>query len=128
LIYQTVDKIGVHHVGIADTMGCANPCQVYALVHTLRGVVGCDIEVHLHNETGMGALFSAIGFRTTSILSYCQHIHRPRGQRDPHRHLCVLHFHMLLKSHIVELLQQSSASVNTTESPHSAGSSHVSTL
>ncbi|KAJ8692801.1 homocitrate synthase lys21 [Pleurotus ostreatus] len=54
-IYQTVDKIGVNRVGIADTVGCANPRQVYELVRTLRGVVGCDIEIHLHNDTGMGA-------------------------------------------------------------------------
>jgi homocitrate synthase len=53
-IYQTVDKIGVDRVGIADTVGCANPRQVYDLVRTLRGVVSCDIEVHLHNDTGMG--------------------------------------------------------------------------
>lgn len=52
-IYQTVDKIGVNRVGIADTVGCANPRQVYELVRTLRGVVGCDIEIHLHNDTGM---------------------------------------------------------------------------
>jgi len=53
-IYQTVDKIGVDRVGIADTVGCANPRQVYELVRTLRGVVSCDIEIHLHNDTGMG--------------------------------------------------------------------------
>jgi homocitrate synthase len=54
-IYQTVDKIGVNRVGIADTVGCANPRQVYDLVRTLRGVVKCDIETHFHNDTGMGA-------------------------------------------------------------------------
>ena len=53
-IYQTVDKIGVNRVGIADTVGCANPRQVFELVRTLRGVVSCDIEIHLHNDTGMG--------------------------------------------------------------------------
>jgi homocitrate synthase len=53
-IYQTVDKIGVDRVGIADTVGVANPRQVYDLVRTLRGVVRCDIEIHLHNDTGMG--------------------------------------------------------------------------
>jgi homocitrate synthase len=51
-IYQTVDKIGVNRVGIADTVGCADPRQVYELVRTLRGVVGCDIETHFHNDTG----------------------------------------------------------------------------
>jgi homocitrate synthase len=53
-IYQTVDRIGVNRVGIADTVGCANPRQVYDLVRTLRSVVSCDIEIHLHNDTGMG--------------------------------------------------------------------------
>lgn len=51
-IYREVDKIGVNRVGIADTVGVANPRQVYELVHTLRGVVGCDIEFHGHNDTG----------------------------------------------------------------------------
>ncbi|KAJ9060173.1 homocitrate synthase lys21 [Entomophthora muscae] len=51
-IYKSVDKIGVNRVGIADTVGCANPRQVYELVKTLRGVVNCDIETHFHNDTG----------------------------------------------------------------------------
>jgi len=51
-IYRTVDKIGVNRVGIADTVGVANPMQVYELVRTLRGVVHCDIEFHGHNDTG----------------------------------------------------------------------------
>lgn len=51
-IYSAVDKVGVHRVGIADTVGCASPRQVYDLVRTLRGVVSCDIEIHLHNDTG----------------------------------------------------------------------------
>jgi homocitrate synthase len=71
-IYQTVDKIGVNRVGIADTVGCANPRQVYELVRTLRGVVGCDIEIHLHNDTGMGKesfLFSVLTLVDESILA-----------------------------------------------------------
>lgn len=51
-IYREMDKIGVDRVGIADTVGCANPRQVYDLVKTLRGVVSCDIECHFHNDTG----------------------------------------------------------------------------
>ena len=51
-IYSEVDKIGVNRVGIADTVGCASPRQVYDLVRTLRGVVSCDIECHFHNDTG----------------------------------------------------------------------------
>ncbi|KAJ7123347.1 HMGL-like-domain-containing protein [Mycena filopes] len=68
-IYQTVDKIGVHRVGIADTVGCANPRQVYDLIRTLRGVVGCDIEVHLHNDTGM-----AIANAYTALEAGATHI------------------------------------------------------
>lgn len=70
-LYRAVDKIGVNRVGIADTVGCATPRQVYDLVRTLRGVVckfchpydiligwelivgsACDIEVHMHDDTG----------------------------------------------------------------------------
>ncbi|PVH92793.1 homocitrate synthase [Periconia macrospinosa] len=51
-IYSAVDKVGVNRVGIADTVGCASPRQVYDLVRTLRGVVGCDIETHFHNDSG----------------------------------------------------------------------------
>jgi homocitrate synthase len=51
-IYRAVDQIGVNRVGIADTVGVANPRQVYDLVKTLRGVVNCDIEFHGHNDTG----------------------------------------------------------------------------
>jgi homocitrate synthase len=51
-IYRAVDQTGVNRVGIADTVGVANPRQVYELVKTLRGIVNCDIEFHGHNDTG----------------------------------------------------------------------------
>ena len=51
-LYQAVDKVGVNRVGIADTVGCASPRQVYDLVRTLRGVVSCDIECHFHDDSG----------------------------------------------------------------------------
>lgn len=70
-IYQTVDKVGVDRVGIADTVGCANPRQVYELVRTLRGVVGCDIEVHLHNDTGMGEyIFKKLSYEFLLLLFF----------------------------------------------------------
>ena len=90
-IYQTVDKIGVNRVGIADTVGCANPRQVYELVRTLRGVVGCDIEIHLHNDTGMG--MSSLYLPSSVLLmspSYCQCIHRPRSRGHTHRYMYVV--------------------------------------
>ncbi|KAF2201785.1 homocitrate synthase [Delitschia confertaspora ATCC 74209] len=51
-LYKAVDAIGVNRVGVADTVGCATPRQVFDLVRTLRGVVSCDIETHFHNDTG----------------------------------------------------------------------------
>jgi homocitrate synthase len=51
-VYHAVDRIGVNRVGIADTVGVADPRQVYDLVSTLRRVVHCDIEFHGHNDTG----------------------------------------------------------------------------
>lgn len=85
-IYQTVDKIGVHRVGIADTVGCANPRQVYDLVRTLRGVVNCDIEIHLHNDTGMGKKnwFMHGIFSDCSSSSHRKCIHCSRGRRNTH--------------------------------------------
>ncbi|ORZ41515.1 homocitrate synthase [Catenaria anguillulae PL171] len=51
-LYRHVDRLGVNRVGIADTVGCADPRQVYDLVRTLRGIVSCDIETHFHDDTG----------------------------------------------------------------------------
>ncbi len=51
-VYGAVDDLGVDRVGIADTVGVADPRQVYELVRTLRRVVSCDIEFHGHNDTG----------------------------------------------------------------------------
>lgn len=61
-IYKTVDKIGVNRVGIADTVGCANPRQVYSLVRSLKSVVSCEIECHFHDDTGcaIGNAYSAL--------------------------------------------------------------------
>lgn len=42
----------MNRVGVADTVGCASPRQVYDLIRTLRGVVSCDIETHFHDDTG----------------------------------------------------------------------------
>lgn len=61
-IYKTVDSIGVNRVGIADTVGCANPRQVYELVRSLKSVVSCDIECHFHDDTGcaIGNAYTAL--------------------------------------------------------------------
>jgi len=68
-IYQEVDKMGVNRVGIADTVGVANPRQVHKLVKTVRSVVNCDIEFHGHNDTGcaIGNSYAALEAGVTHI-------------------------------------------------------------
>ena len=51
-VYRAAEKLGVHRVGLADTVGIATPRQVYVLVREIRGAVGCDIGFHGHNDTG----------------------------------------------------------------------------
>ena len=51
-VYLAAEKLGVHRVGLADTVGIATPRQVYVLVREIRRTVGCDINFHGHNDTG----------------------------------------------------------------------------
>ncbi len=51
-VYEAVDKLGVHRVGVADTVGIGTPQQIYKLVSELRTRVKADIEFHGHNDTG----------------------------------------------------------------------------
>ncbi|GGO23494.1 homocitrate synthase [Deinococcus humi] len=53
-VYRAVSDLGVHRVGLADTVGVATPRQVYALVREVRNVIHeeCGIEFHGHNDTG----------------------------------------------------------------------------
>ncbi len=50
--YQAVDALGVHRVGVADTVGIGTPRQIYDLVAELRSRVKADIEFHGHNDSG----------------------------------------------------------------------------
>lgn len=51
-VYQAVDALGVHRVGVADTVGIGTPRQIYDLVTELRSRVKADIEFHGHNDSG----------------------------------------------------------------------------
>jgi len=51
-VYQAAERLGVHRVGVTDTVGIATPRQVFALVREVRRAVGCDIGFHGHNDTG----------------------------------------------------------------------------
>ncbi|MDE2952182.1 MAG: homocitrate synthase [Chloroflexota bacterium] len=51
-VYRAMDLAGVDRVGVADTVGIADPLSTYNLISNLRDVVGCDIEFHGHNDSG----------------------------------------------------------------------------
>lgn len=51
-VYRAVDGLGVHRVGIADTVGVGTPHRIYDLVCRLRQTLRCDIEFHGHNDSG----------------------------------------------------------------------------
>jgi homocitrate synthase len=51
-VYRAAEQLGVHRVGLADTVGIATPRQVFALVREIRRTVKCDINFHGHNDTG----------------------------------------------------------------------------
>jgi homocitrate synthase len=50
-VYRAAERMGVHRIGIADTVGIATPRQVFVLVRELRHAVKCDIGFHGHNDT-----------------------------------------------------------------------------
>lgn len=41
-------------VGIVDTMGCATPEAIRYMVKWVRGLMGIPVEIHTHNDFGMG--------------------------------------------------------------------------
>ena len=51
-VYRAMDLAGVDRVGVADTVGVADPLRTFNLIQGLRSVVACDIEFHGHNDSG----------------------------------------------------------------------------
>ena len=68
-VYRAIDLAGVDRVGVADTVGIADPLQTYNLISNLRDVVGCDIEFHGHNDSSCAVAnaFSALQAGATHI-------------------------------------------------------------
>src|SRR5512133_2980723 len=68
-VYRAAERLGVHRVGIADTVGIATPRQVYALVREVRRAVRCDIGYHGHNDTGcaIANAFEAVSAGATHV-------------------------------------------------------------
>ena len=51
-VLSTAATMGVHRVGLADTVGIATPREVRCRVGLVRDSVPCDIGFHGHNDTG----------------------------------------------------------------------------
>ena len=68
-VYRAMDLAGVDRVGVADTVGVADPLQTYNLISNLRDVVSCDIEFHGHNDSSCAVAnaFSALQAGATHI-------------------------------------------------------------
>jgi homocitrate synthase len=68
-VYRAVNALGVHRVGIADTVGVGTPRQIYELVSCLRQELTCDIEFHGHNDSGcaIANAYSALEAGATHI-------------------------------------------------------------
>jgi len=68
-VYKAAERLGVHRVGIADTVGIATPRQVYALFREVRRAVHCDIGFHGHDDTGcaIANAFEAITAGATHV-------------------------------------------------------------
>ncbi|MCY3780977.1 MAG: homocitrate synthase [Chloroflexi bacterium] len=68
-VYRAMDLAGVDRVGVADTVGIADPLQTYNMISNLRDVVRCDIEFHGHNDSSCAVAnaFSALQAGATHI-------------------------------------------------------------
>ena len=51
-VYRAMDLAGVDRVGVADTVGIADPLRTHSLISSLRQAVQCDIEFHGHDDSG----------------------------------------------------------------------------
>lgn len=50
-VCRAAAALGVHRVGLADTVGVATPCEVRRRVELIRAAVGLPIGFHGHNDT-----------------------------------------------------------------------------
>ena len=51
-IYERAVDLGVHRIGVADTVGVGRPREIHALVSRLASSLDVDVEFHGHDDTG----------------------------------------------------------------------------
>ncbi len=61
-----------HSIGVVDTMGCALPEAIKYLVRKVRKMTGLPVEVHTHNDFGMGVATELAGVEAgASVVHSC---------------------------------------------------------
>ena len=57
-------------IGIVDTMGCATPEAIKYMVRWVKGMTGLPIEIHTHNDFGMG-----VGTELAAVTAGAEVVH-----------------------------------------------------
>ena len=60
-ICKEIDKAGANRIGIPDTLGIMQPNGMKKLVETVNEVIRIPIDVHCHNDLGLGLANSLAG-------------------------------------------------------------------
>ncbi len=66
-VFRSVKEAGADICRIADTVGCITPTAMNYLVRRLISDVGCDIEVHCHNDHGLALANSLAAFEAGAV-------------------------------------------------------------
>ncbi len=61
LLKAVMDNCTPDSVGVVDTMGCALPEAIKYMVRKVKGLTGLPVEVHTHNDFGMGVATELAG-------------------------------------------------------------------
>ena len=61
LLKAVMDNCPPDSVGVVDTMGCALPEAIKYLVRKVKGLTNLPVEVHTHNDFGMGVATELAG-------------------------------------------------------------------
>jgi methanogen homocitrate synthase len=72
LLKAVMDNCAPDSVGVVDTMGCALPEAIKYLVRKVKGLTNLPVEVHTHNDFGMGVATELAGVEAgASVVHSC---------------------------------------------------------
>jgi 2-isopropylmalate synthase len=61
-VVEAVDEVGVDWVNVPDTCGVATPARFHSLVETVAAHTDARVDVHAHDDFGMGTANALAGF------------------------------------------------------------------